>query len=201
MQFGQLRRREFITLLGGAAAWPLEVRAQQSAMPVIGLLGGGSADKDAKRVEAFHQGLSQTGYVEGKNVVVEYRWADAQYDRFPALATDLVRRRVNVIAALGGTPSAKAAKAETNTIPIVFETGVDPVEFGLVESLNRPGGNVTGVTLLSVELGPKLLELAHELVPTATVMALLVNPTSPLPRPCQKTRRRRLALSDWSSIS
>jgi putative ABC transport system substrate-binding protein len=162
-----------------AAAWPLAARAQQPAMPVIGFLGGGSPDTDANRVRAFHQGLSEAGYAEGKNVAIEYRWAEGQYERFPALAADLVRREVNVIAALGGAPSAQAAKAATMSVPIVFVTAVNPVEAGLVESLNRPGGNLTGVTILSVELEPKLLELVHELVPTATTMALLVNPSSP----------------------
>jgi putative ABC transport system substrate-binding protein len=161
-----MRRREFISAVAGATVWPLAARAQQpDTMPLIGLLVGGSADIDARRVGAFRQGLSEVGYVEGENVAMEYRWAEGHYDRFPAFATNLVRHQVSVIAALGGTRSAQAAKAATTSIPIVFETAVDPVEFGLVKGLNRPGGNLTGVTILSVELGPKLVELAHELVP------------------------------------
>ena len=158
MHFYRLRRREFITLLGGAAAWPVGANAQKPAMPVIGLLGTTSREADA-RLAPFRQALQQAGYVEKQNVAIEYRWAENEYDRFPALAADLVQRQVTVIVSLGGTPGALAAKAATSAIPIVFQAGVDPVEAGIVASLNRPGGNITGVSQLLTATVPKQLQL------------------------------------------
>ncbi len=188
-----MRRREFIALVSGVAVWPIAARAQQPAMPVIGLLGSASPDQWTDRLRAFGQGLSETGYVEGKNVAIEYRWAEGQNDRLPGLASDLVQRQVTVIVVLGNTPSTLAAKAATATIPIVFRVASNPVEVGLVVSLGRPGGNLTGVTTLGVDVGPKQLELLHEVVPTATGLALLVNPTNPTLAEAQSKNLRAAA--------
>ena len=173
-----VQRRAFLGALGGVAAWPFTARSQQAAMPVVGFLNNASPDLYAERMRAFLQGLNEVGYVDGQNVVIEYRWSAGKTDRLPALAAELVALPVSVIFA-APTASALAAKAATATIPIVFTGGADPVASGLVASLNRPGGNLTGVSNLSVELGPKQLELLHELIPTASVIGLLVNPTNP----------------------
>jgi putative tryptophan/tyrosine transport system substrate-binding protein len=172
-----IARRKFVAALGGAAAWPFDARAQQHTLPVIGYLNSTSAPGWAAQLAAFLQGLQKAGYREGQNVVIEYRWAEGQNDRLPAMAAELVRRQVNVIVANG--PSAQPAKAATTTIPIVFTTGGDPVQLGLVASLNRPGGNITGVSTLNVQMGAKRLELLHEVVPTANTIAVLINPTDP----------------------
>jgi putative tryptophan/tyrosine transport system substrate-binding protein len=173
-----MRRRKFLILLGSATtSWPLTASAQQPAMPVVGFLSDASPDAYLDRVGAFRQGLREQGYVEGQNVAIEYRWANHQNDRLPELAADLVRRRVTVIAAIGGPAQALAAKRATATVPIVFQVGVDPIELGLIESLARPGGNITGVTSMNLDVASKRLELMHKVIPAATGMALLLNPT------------------------
>ena len=177
----RVTRREFVAGVGGAAAWPMVARAQQAAMPVIGFLSPGSPEADTGRMNAFRRGLAEVGYVEGENVAIEYRGAQNQYDRLPALAVDLVSRQVTVIVT-AGYPATLAAKAATNTIPIVFASGVDPVQFGIVTSLNRPGGNITGVNNLNAAVLGKRLELLHELVPATGVIALLTNPEVRLDR-------------------
>jgi putative ABC transport system substrate-binding protein len=178
-----MRRREIISLLGGTAASvllrPRAARAQQRALPVVGFLSTASPDSYAIRLHAFRQGFKDAGYVEGQNVAIEYRWAEGQNNRLPVLAAELVHRQVDLIVAGGGTPSAVAAKAATATIPIVFEVATDPVKIGFVASLDKPGGNLTGVANLNVEIGPKRLELLHELLPSVTVVAVLVNPANP----------------------
>jgi putative ABC transport system substrate-binding protein len=173
-----MKRRAFITLLGGAAAWPVAARAQQPKMPVIGVLNDASFESRRERFAAFHLGLAETGYIEGRNVTVEYRWAENDFNRLPTLAMELVRRQVDVIATSGSMPAALAAKAATRTIPIAFLVGADPVEAGLVANLARPGGNLTGATILQNALIPKRIEFLHELVPTAPSIALLTDPTN-----------------------
>jgi putative ABC transport system substrate-binding protein len=170
------RRREFITLLGGAAAWPLGAWAQQASLPIIGFMSSRAAADSAYLIAAFRKGLSEAGYIDGQNVTIEYRWADGRYDRLPALAGDLIKEKIAVLVAVGGEPSALAAKGATSTIPIVFTIGGDPMKIGLVASMNRPGGNATGVNLLAIEPEPKRLAMLHELVPNAALIAILINP-------------------------
>jgi putative ABC transport system substrate-binding protein len=174
-----VRRRDFLVLLGGVSAWPLVARAQQPALPVIGFLSGGSPGMLSNQVTSFRRGLNETGFVEHRNVGIDYLWAESQFNRLPALAAELVRRPVAVIAATGGDPSVMAAKAATATIPIVFVIGIDPIKMGLVASLNRPGGNLTGIAQFTSGLEPKRLEFLHELVPTASVIGALMNPARP----------------------
>jgi putative ABC transport system substrate-binding protein len=178
MQFNRLRRREFITVLTGAAAWPLAARAQQAAMPVVGLVGGGGGDISARYVTAFRKGLNETETIEGQNATVEYHWLEGQYDRLPSLMADLVRRRVAVIVTPGSNPAALAAKTATATIPIIFGVGEDPVKLGLVASLARPGGNATGINIFNIEVATKRLGLLHELIPKSVRIAVLVNPAN-----------------------
>ena len=196
-----MRRREFITFLGATATWPLTAHAQQSAMPVIGLLGSQSAAEWAHLVAAFREGLREIGYVEGQNAAIEYRWAEGHYDRLPQLAEDLVRRNVGAIFAAGSPAPALAAKAATATIPIVFANGADPVKLGLVASFNRPGGNITGISFLTADLGAKRLGVIHELAPTVAVGAISSTRPIRLPNLLRETPGRRHARSDYNSMS
>ena len=196
-----MRRREFITLLGGAVAWPLAAHAQQAALPVVGFLHILSPEVVPHFVLAFRQGLKEQGFVEGQNLVVEYRWAHGQYDRLPELAADLVRRHVAVLAAMGGQPSPQVAKAATQTIPIVFATNGDPVSEGLVASLNRPGGNATGVTIFGHAAVTKRLQLLHELVPQVASVAFLTNPNNPNADVELNAAQVPPILSEWTCMS
>src|SRR5262249_52496047 len=193
-----IRRRKFITLLGGAATWSTAARAQQPVVPVVGFVSGRSLDSSARNVGAFRKGLNETGYVEGQNVMVEYHWLDGQYDRLPSLMAELVRRRVAVIATPASNPAVLAAKAATATIPIVFGVGEDPVKLGLVASLARPGSNATGINFFVQEVVTKRLGLLHELVPKAVRIAVLINPANARrPRPRCETYRKRHTSSDY----
>jgi putative ABC transport system substrate-binding protein len=203
-----MKRREFLIALGAVAAWPVTAKAQQGAVPKVGFLNTASEGPFANLLRAFREGLAEAGYIEGRNVVIEYRWANGRDDRLADLAADLVHREVNVIAATGGSPAALAAKKTTSTIPIVFQTGVDPVEIGLVQSLSRPGGNVTGATMIADQLGPKRLEILREVVPGANLIGAIVNPTtavqSRLRRELQATADalgRRVHIVEVSSVS
>jgi putative tryptophan/tyrosine transport system substrate-binding protein len=179
MQFAQLKRRELIAVIGGAAAWPLAARAQQASMPVIGFMSARSPEDTVQELNAFHQGLGEGGFIERRNAIIDYRWARGDYARLPALAAELVQQRVSVLVATGGDASARAAKAATATIPIVFNMGSDPIKAGLVESFNRPGGNVTGCVILTESMEQKRFDLLREIVPAITLFGALINPTYP----------------------